>query len=91
MIHAGVVGASGYSGAETVRLLLRRADVCLEALTASSSAGQRLDALYPALTGRTERVLEEFDLSRLAGLDVVFVALPSGEGMKAVDAARCAA
>ena len=84
MIHAGVVGASGYSGAETVRLLLGRGDVCLEALTASSWAGQRLDGLYPALTGRTERVLEAFDPARLAGLDVVFVALPSGEGMKAV-------
>ncbi len=84
MIHAGIVGASGYGGAETARLLLRRADVCLEAATAAASAGQRLGVLYPSLAGRTGLVLEEFDPARLAGLDVVFVSLPSGEGMKVI-------
>jgi N-acetyl-gamma-glutamyl-phosphate reductase len=84
MIHAGIVGASGYGGAETLRLLLRRRDVCVEAVTASTSAGKRVDALLPSLAGRTDLVLEEFDPGRLAGLDVVFVSLPSGEGMKAV-------
>ncbi len=84
VIRAGIVGASGYSGMETARLLLRRPDVSIEAASASTSAGLRLDAIAPALAGRTGLVLEEYTPSRFAGLDVVFVALPSGEGMKVV-------
>jgi N-acetyl-gamma-glutamyl-phosphate reductase len=84
VIHAGIVGASGYGGAETLRLLLRRRDVCVEVVTASTSAGQRVDALLPSLASRTELVFEAFDPERLSGLDVVFVSLPAGEGMKAV-------
>ncbi len=53
MIRAGIVGASGYSGAELLRLLLPRTDVRVEVVTAASSAGQRVDALYPSLAGRT--------------------------------------
>ncbi len=88
VIRAGIVGASGYSGLETLRLLFRRTDVCVERATAASSAGQRLDTLAPAFAGRTELVLEEFTPARFEGLDVVFVALPSGEGMKVVPSLR---
>jgi len=84
VIHAGIVGASGYSGVETTRLLLRRNDVSLDAASASSSAGKRLDAIAPEFAGRTGIVLEEFTPSHFTDLDVVFVALPSGEGMKVV-------
>ena len=84
MIRVGIVGASGYSGMEAMRLLLRRKDIKVEAATASSSAGQRLDALAPGLAGRSDLVLEEFDAKRFEDLDLAFVALPSGEGMKVV-------
>ncbi|MBP1647266.1 MAG: N-acetyl-gamma-glutamyl-phosphate reductase [Bacteroidetes bacterium] len=84
VIRAGIVGASGYSGAELMRLLLPRADVSIEVVTAASSAGQRVDALYPSLAGRTSLAYEQFDSSRFAGLDVAFISLPSGEGMKVV-------
>jgi N-acetyl-gamma-glutamyl-phosphate reductase len=84
VIHAGIVGASGYSGMETARLLLRRNDVRIDVVTAASSAGQRLDMLAPALAGRLDLTLEEFHADKFAGLDVAFVALPSGEGMNVV-------
>lgn len=84
MKHIGIVGASGYGGAETLRFLLNRPDVSVDIVTASSSVGQRVDALYPSLAGRTSLVYKEFDPAALAGLDVVFVSLPSGEGMKAI-------
>ncbi len=67
---------------------MRREDVRIEAASAASSAGQRLDSIAPAFAGRTDIVLEEFSAARFAGLDVVFVALPSGEGMKVVPALR---
>ncbi len=84
VIRVGIVGGSGYGGAELLRLLLPRADVCVERVTAASSAGQRVDALYPSLAGRTSLVFEQFDAARFGGLDVAFISLPSGEGMKVV-------
>ncbi len=84
MIRVGIVGGSGYGGAELLRLLLPRTDVCVELVTAATSAGQRVDALYPSLAGRTPLVFEQFDAARFNGLDVAFISLPSGEGMKVV-------
>jgi N-acetyl-gamma-glutamyl-phosphate reductase len=80
-LRAAVVGASGYSGAEVVRLLSRRPDVDLTALVAHSAAGQPLDALYPDLTGTVGATLTGLEQADLGDADVVFIALPSGEGM----------
>ena len=79
-----VLGASGYSGVELVRILSRRSDVEITSAMAASQAGQRLDALYPDLSGRFERVLEPTDPVRAAEAEVVFLALPSGESMRVV-------
>jgi len=84
MIHVGIVGASGYAGAELMRLLGPRPDVCIDVAAAGTSAGARVPDLYPFLQGIVDLTLEPFDPARCEGLDVVFVALPSGEGMKAV-------
>ena len=84
MIQVGIVGASGYSGAELMRLLSTRPDVNIVRVTANASAGKRVGELYPALAGVVELTFEPFDASQLEGLDAVFVALPSGEGMNVV-------
>mgnify|MGYP001765507003 CR=1 FL=1 len=84
MIRAGIVGASGYSGAELMRILASRRDVKLEWVTANTSAGQRVDELYPALAGRVDLAFREFVHAEMAKVDVAFVALPSGQGMQAV-------
>ncbi len=84
MIRAAIVGASGYSGAELMRLLSTRSDVRVESVTANSAAGQAVDAVYPALTGRVDGTFEEFDPDRGLQVDLAFVALPSGQGMSVV-------
>jgi len=84
MIQVGIVGASGYSGAELMRLLSARPDVNIAKVIAGASAGKRVDDLYPAFSGSIDLIFELFDASQLDGLDVVFVALPSGEGMNVV-------
>jgi N-acetyl-gamma-glutamyl-phosphate reductase len=84
MIRAAIVGASGYSGAELLRILSRHADVTVATVTANTSVGQRVDALYPDLTGTTDLVFEEFRPDAMATVDVAFVALPSGQGMAVV-------
>ena len=78
MIRVAVAGASGYAGGELVRLLLGHPDVSVGALTASSSAGQRLGAVHPHLTPLADRELAETNPGTLAGHDVVFLALPHG-------------
>jgi N-acetyl-gamma-glutamyl-phosphate reductase len=84
MIRAAIVGASGYSGAELLRILSGHVDVTIAAVTANTSVGQRVDALYPDLTGTTDLVFEEFRPDAMSAVDVAFVALPSGQGMAVV-------
>ncbi|GAA0382149.1 N-acetyl-gamma-glutamyl-phosphate reductase [Streptomyces blastmyceticus] len=78
-IRAAVAGASGYAGGEVLRLLLAHPEVRIGALTAHSSAGQRLGAVQPHLLPLAGRVLEETSAEALAGHDVVFLALPHGQ------------
>lgn len=84
MIRAAVVGASGYSGAELLRILSSRRDVSIVSAMAGSTAGKTLDELYPTFTGRLDIRLDSLDPATLNGVDVVFAALPSGESMKTV-------
>ncbi len=77
MIRAAVVGATGYAGAETVRILAGHPEVSLSALTSRQHAGKAFSSVYPALTGHVDLVCEAYDPKRVAdAADVVFTALP---------------
>ena len=78
MIRAAVAGASGYAGGEILRLLLAHPQFEVGAVTAASSAGERLGGVHPHLTPLADRVIEETTLETLSGHDVVFLALPHG-------------
>jgi N-acetyl-gamma-glutamyl-phosphate reductase len=84
MITTAIIGASGYSGAELIRLLSGRDDVHVEKMIAHSSAGKPVSELYPAFNGRVKLSFEPFDPAIGQQVDVAFVALPSGEAMKVV-------
>jgi N-acetyl-gamma-glutamyl-phosphate reductase len=84
MITYAIIGASGYSGAELMRLLTPRSDTRLVRAIARSSAGERVDTLYPSLAGRVDLRYDAFDPALFDGVDLVFVALPSGEAMTIV-------
>lgn len=73
-----VAGASGYAGGEIVRLLLGHPDAEIGALTAHSSAGDRLGTHQPHLPALAERVIGPTSPATLAGHDVVVLALPHG-------------
>jgi N-acetyl-gamma-glutamyl-phosphate reductase len=81
--QAGVVGGSGYTGAELLRLLAAHPDLDAVHVTAASNAGSSVAALYPSL-GAAYPGLEyaPFDPGALASLDVVFLALPHGESQQ---------
>ncbi|MDA8139671.1 MAG: N-acetyl-gamma-glutamyl-phosphate reductase [Desulfobacteraceae bacterium] len=77
MIRVGVIGASGYAGAELVRILAGHPQVKLAALTCRQDAGQRFDQIYPSMSGWVEMVCVAYDADKLAkSVDLVFTALP---------------
>lgn len=73
-----VSGASGYAGGEVLRLLAGHPEVEIGAVTAHSSAGERLGIVQPHLLSLADRVLVDTTAENLAGHDVVFLALPHG-------------
>ena len=78
--RAGVVGASGYTGAELLRLLAGHPDIEVVHATGSSNAGTAVADLYPGLRPAYEGLrFAPLEGADLAGLDLVFCALPHGE------------
>ena len=80
-MKVSIVGASGYSGAELLDILLRHPNVTVEKVFANTSAGKRVDEVYGRFRGRTNLVYETLTEDAVAGADVIFIALPSGEAM----------
>lgn len=79
ILKTGVFGASGYAGAELMRLAAGHPHLDAVLATADSQAGGRLADLYPSLApAYPELVLESTDPAAADGLDVVFLALPHG-------------
>ena len=77
MCRVAVVGATGYAGAELVRILLGHPGVTLTTVTSRQFAGHSFTSIYPALTGLTDLVCETYQADRLKeAADVVFLALP---------------
>ncbi|MCU1430144.1 MAG: N-acetyl-gamma-glutamyl-phosphate reductase [Actinomycetia bacterium] len=82
-----VVGASGYTGAELLRLLAGHDGFDVVSVTAASNAGEAVANLYPSLRGAYGDLrYAPLDADALAGTDVVFCALPHGESQKFVPA-----
>ncbi len=83
MIHVSVVGATGYTGGELLKILLAHPAVRVVHATSESRPGQALADVHPFLRGRLDLTLEGFDARRLAAdSDVAFFALPHGVGSK---------
>ena len=77
MIRVGVVGATGYAGAELVRILAGHETAELSVLTSRRFAGAEFDKVYPCMSGVVNMVCDELNLSDLCKrTDFVFIALP---------------
>jgi len=84
-IKISVIGASGYGGAETVRLLATHPHVRLVHVTAETKKGVAMSSLYPNLRRFVDQTMIEADLERIGGeSDVAIVSLPSGMAMNLV-------
>ena len=85
-IRASIVGASGYSGAELLKILLRHNFVKVDKLFANSSVGKRVTDLYPWFVGRVDMTYELYSVDAVDKSEIVFIALPSREAMNIVPA-----
>jgi len=82
MIKAGIVGGTGYTGVELLRLLAQHPEVELTAITSRKEAGMPVAEMFPSLRGRVSLAFSTPDEAPLKSCDVVFFATPNGVAMQ---------
>ena len=80
-IKVGIVGGTGYTGVELLRILTLHPNAKLAMITSRKEAGARLDAMFPSLRGRCDLVFSDTATADLTQSDVVFYATPHGVAM----------
>lgn len=85
MLNVAIVGASGYTGLELIRILHCHPEVAVTCLTSEQSAGKRISDVFPALRGRCDLLLENLEPVRVSEkADIIFTALPHKAAMEVV-------
>ena len=82
MVAVGIIGASGFTGAELLRLAAQHPDFDVVYATGDTQAGVQAAELYPSLAGTyPDLVFEQFELGRARRLDLLFLGLPHAASM----------
>jgi len=76
MIRVGIVGITGFTGLELIKILLNHRETKIEYICSRSEVGKRLSEVYPQFLGVFDNVIEPIDVNKLQKVDVVFLALP---------------
>ncbi len=82
MIKVGIVGGTGYTGVELLRLLALHPDVELRTITSRADAGTPVNQMFPSLRGHVDLAFVHPDEARLEQCELVFFATPNGIAMK---------
>ncbi|AYA05017.1 N-acetyl-gamma-glutamyl-phosphate reductase [Acinetobacter sp. WCHAc010034] len=82
MISVGIVGGTGYTGVELLRILLRHPNAEVKVLTSRTENGRRVDDMFPSLRGHTDLKYSDLNIEELKQCDAVFFATPHGVAMK---------
>jgi len=82
MIKVGIVGGTGYTGVELLRLLVQHREVEIAAITSRGDAGTDVSMMFPSLRGRVDLKFEDPAVANLKACDVVFFATPNGVAMQ---------
>lgn len=85
MINVGIVGGTGYTGVELMRLLALHPEVELKVITSRSNAGMAVSDLFPNLRGRVDLCFTEPNMDSYRQCDLVFFATPNATAMHQVD------
>jgi len=86
VISVAVVGGTGYTGVELLRLLVSHTEVELKLVTSRSEAGTAVADVFPNLRSFTDICFTEPDIKALGSCDIVFFATPNGTAMEMVPA-----
>lgn len=86
MINVGIVGGTGYTGVELLRLLAQHPQVQIKVITSRGDAGLPVATMFPNLRGHIDLTFTAPDLDSLLACDVVFFATPNGIAMQQVPA-----
>ena len=81
MIKVGIVGGTGYTGVELLRLLAQHPQVHIEAITSRSEAGMPVAEMFPSLRGKLDLKFVTPEAANLNQCDAVFFATPHGVAM----------
>jgi len=81
VIKVGIVGGTGYTGVELLRLLAMHSEVEVSVVTSRAEKGLRVDSVYPNLRGFNNLLFVEPVLKNLTACDVVFFATPNATAM----------
>ncbi len=84
MVKAGIIGGSGYTGGELLRILLFHPEVEVEYITSRQNAGKPVTFIHPHLREVTKLKFEEYNSSRARDCDVVFLCVPHKASMDKV-------
>ena len=82
MIKVGIVGGTGYTGVELLRLLAQHPEVELAAITSRAETGTPVADMYPSLRGRVKLAFSDPATAPLSACDLVFFATPNGVAMQ---------
>ena len=82
MIKVGIVGGTGYTGVELLRLLAQHPSVEIATITSRGDAGSPVSAMFPNLRGWVDLAFEDPATANLKACDVVFFATPNGIAMQ---------
>ncbi|WP_456469727.1 N-acetyl-gamma-glutamyl-phosphate reductase [Caminibacter sp.] len=80
MIKTAIVGASGYTGLELIKILLNHPHFEITSLF-GSEGGERIEEIYPSLKGVFEKEIQKADIKKIASHDLVFLAVPHKTAM----------
>lgn len=86
MIKVGIVGGTGYTGVELLRLLAAHPQVALQVITSRADAGTPVSQMFPSLRGYVDMPFTHPDQAQLEKCDLVFFATPNGIAMQQVRA-----
>ena len=84
MVRVGIVGGTGYTGVELLRLLALHDEVEVAVITSRAESGRRVDDLFPNLRGLYDLAFCEPEVTQLAACDIVFFATPHNVAMNLV-------
>lgn len=82
MLKVGIVGGTGYTGVELLRLLVQHPKVEIVAITSRGDAGTDVSSMFPSLRNRIDLKFEDPAVANLKNCDVVFFATPNGVAMQ---------